>query len=344
MANNSYYALTALFQKPEATDARLKLAKLLLACPSLATPSNRQTVTSNLRSPIKEKVSYGLVDNGFTAALNLVNDCLLFEDGLAQLVNIMRYSDEETIPFKELEAFLADILENDIATPAAPTTENLSPAANLPLTSAGYEYLGFCKKLLITLDELQKDSPVYRYAGVPAFQVAALLFGAGSLYHYRGVPDFRSIRAKDIFNYAIADLTSLALISPAPASAADGLKVEPAGQLYLSEETASSQLLQQIATTELSESSRQILAQLTKLSPLFSHAGAEPSFVNFGTELWHTKLPIPVEHFATWTTAARELHEKKLAVLMEKTSGELSGTIRITLAGLLWQLANAPAA
>ncbi len=76
------------------------LIESLLKCPSIKDARKRQVVVSELPSHISEAIENS--DNSKEHTLNIVNTCMNFDDGIAELISAIRFFDEKTIPFQTL--------------------------------------------------------------------------------------------------------------------------------------------------------------------------------------------------------------------------------------------------
>jgi tetratricopeptide (TPR) repeat protein len=79
---------------------KTQLIELLLKCPSIKDAKKRQVVVSELPHYIRESVENS--DNSKEHVLNIVNACVNFDKGIAELISAIRFFDEETIPFQTL--------------------------------------------------------------------------------------------------------------------------------------------------------------------------------------------------------------------------------------------------
>jgi hypothetical protein len=84
------------------------LVENLLACPALNNPAGRNSVVSNLPANIRNAINYSPVTNAKQDMSNILQTCLNFPDGLAKLLEIVRFHDAGTVPLTKLEHYLQE--------------------------------------------------------------------------------------------------------------------------------------------------------------------------------------------------------------------------------------------
>jgi hypothetical protein len=81
---------------------RSTLVEALLAVPTIADRNRRMTVIHELPAAISQNIVNDSVDN--THVLNMVKACLQYEDGIQELLAIVRFFEKASIPMQQLDA------------------------------------------------------------------------------------------------------------------------------------------------------------------------------------------------------------------------------------------------
>jgi hypothetical protein len=85
---------------------RIQLARLLLECQSIKSSGSRETIINMLDGIANNVVR----DHApFTEVLNLVNACLAHQNGLDDLLEILRAFEGESIPMRNVDVFLKSV-------------------------------------------------------------------------------------------------------------------------------------------------------------------------------------------------------------------------------------------
>ncbi|MCP4699184.1 MAG: hypothetical protein GY862_20375 [Gammaproteobacteria bacterium] len=90
-------------------EQKQRVKELLLACPSINNSGSRSVLIRELPPHIANAIEAG--DNAQTHVLNIVTACMAHDNGLALLIDRLRFFDGATIPFRELTAFVDQLPE-----------------------------------------------------------------------------------------------------------------------------------------------------------------------------------------------------------------------------------------
>lgn len=88
---------------------RAKLIEHLLACPSLDSPGGRANVVSQLPGQIKNSINFAPSANGKQDVTSILQTCLNFNNGLNDLLTVIRFFDDGSTPLARLENTLREL-------------------------------------------------------------------------------------------------------------------------------------------------------------------------------------------------------------------------------------------
>lgn len=101
-------AVPVSIQQPFTVQERQKLVELLRKCPSMSNPEVRDIVVADLpeaiQSIMKRNRQLDVTDIRY-----IVNACLNYEGGLGTLIAVMKVYEPNSIPLRDVEAFLCEI-------------------------------------------------------------------------------------------------------------------------------------------------------------------------------------------------------------------------------------------
>jgi hypothetical protein len=95
--------------RPLSQAEQRELARALLVLPSMADGARRRDVIAELRDEIATKIPASSVDN--MHVLNIVKTCLQYENGLEELLEILSFSEGNSLPMQQVEATVKRLRE-----------------------------------------------------------------------------------------------------------------------------------------------------------------------------------------------------------------------------------------
>ena len=101
------------------------LVERLLACPSMSSPAGRQSVVAELPANIQNSVMTATTASAKQQIVSIVRTCLNFPRGLEALAGVVKFYDEGTLAFEDLQRFLK---ENGVDLPASTSKTNTTPS------------------------------------------------------------------------------------------------------------------------------------------------------------------------------------------------------------------------
>ncbi len=91
-------------------DEKTHLVEFLLACPHISDENDRRLLLTELPYEISNAIKAG--DTAKVHVLNIVNACITHEGGFEAFIEVLRFFDGKTAPFKRLNKFISSLYGN----------------------------------------------------------------------------------------------------------------------------------------------------------------------------------------------------------------------------------------
>ncbi len=101
------------------SDKMQTLVDLILACPSMSSPSGRYQIVQTLSDKVRNSIPYSLSATSRMEVSTIMRTVLNFEDGLQQLIDILQFFDGGTRQFAALQKYIQTDFEDITLRPSS---------------------------------------------------------------------------------------------------------------------------------------------------------------------------------------------------------------------------------